>query len=67
MAIRALGFDVTKAHVLELMKTYDKQNTGFISQADFEEISERRRTTRLFAFGASSRRRVAEAGDSGRA
>lgn len=37
--MRALGFDVKKAHVQELMRSYDKQNTGFITQSDFEEIS----------------------------
>lgn len=39
VAMRALGFDVKKAHVQELMRSYDKQNTGFITQNDFEEIS----------------------------
>ncbi|OEH79723.1 putative centrin [Cyclospora cayetanensis] len=39
VAMRALGFDVKKAHVQEIMRSYDKQNTGFITQGDFEEIS----------------------------
>ncbi|CDJ41778.1 centrin, putative [Eimeria necatrix] len=38
VAMRALGFDVKKAYVQELMRSYDKQNTGFITQSDFEEI-----------------------------
>lgn len=38
VAMRALGFDVKKAHVQELMRSYDKQNTGHITQSDFEEI-----------------------------
>lgn len=37
--MRALGFDAKKAHVQELMRSYDKQNTGYITQSDFEEIS----------------------------
>ncbi|CDJ34225.1 centrin, putative [Eimeria mitis] len=39
VAMRALGFEVKKAQVQEIMRSYDKQNTGFITQSDFEEIS----------------------------
>ncbi|CDJ61890.1 hypothetical protein EMWEY_00046000, partial [Eimeria maxima] len=38
VAMRALGFEVKKAQVQEIMRSYDKQNTGFITQSDFEEI-----------------------------
>lgn len=38
VAMRALGFEVKKAEVLELMREYDKQNTGQIDYSDFLEI-----------------------------
>ena len=39
VAIRALGFDVKKADVQKIMRDCDKDNTGKISLADFNEIS----------------------------
>eukprot|EP01053_Blabericola_migrator_P005611 Blabericola_migrator_1__5610@NODE_2853_length_2284_cov_156_691024_g1789_i0_p2_GENE_NODE_2853_length_2284_cov_156_691024_g1789_i0NODE_2853_length_2284_cov_156_691024_g1789_i0_p2_ORF_typecomplete_len166_score47_52EFhand_7/PF13499_6/7_7e13EFhand_7/PF13499_6/2e14EFhand_8/PF13833_6/0_23EFhand_8/PF13833_6/1_3e08EFhand_8/PF13833_6/0_023EFhand_8/PF13833_6/2_3e11EFhand_11/PF08976_11/8_6e11EFhand_11/PF08976_11/1_4e08EFhand_6/PF13405_6/1_2e07EFhand_6/PF13405_6/5_2EFhand_6/PF13405_6/0_00038EFhand_6/PF13405_ len=33
--LKALGFDVTKQQVLELMKQYDPSNTGYIVYNDF--------------------------------
>lgn len=38
VSMRALGFDVKKAHVVELMKDYDKGNTGVIDFNDFNDI-----------------------------
>lgn len=38
VAIRALGFDVKKADVIELMKEYDKNNSGHIDYSDFLDI-----------------------------
>ena len=36
--MRALGFDVKKQEVLNLMKEYDRDNTGQIEYHDFLEI-----------------------------
>ncbi|CAD2087007.1 topoisomerase, putative [Plasmodium vinckei lentum] len=38
VAIRALGFDIKKADVLELMREYDKTNSGYIDYNDFLDI-----------------------------
>eukprot|EP00921_Rhytidocystis_pertsovi_P009378 GHVQ01015086.1.p1 GENE.GHVQ01015086.1~~GHVQ01015086.1.p1 ORF type:complete len:201 (+),score=34.45 GHVQ01015086.1:231-833(+) len=38
VAMRALGFDVKKTQVQEIMKDYDKGNTGLIDFNDFSEI-----------------------------
>eukprot|EP00743_Colponemidia_sp_Colp-15_P004352 GILK01004694.1.p1 GENE.GILK01004694.1~~GILK01004694.1.p1 ORF type:complete len:170 (-),score=41.35 GILK01004694.1:139-648(-) len=38
VAMRALGFDVKKANVLELMKEYDRESTGSIQFTDFMDI-----------------------------
>jgi len=38
VAMRALGFDVKKAEVQELMRDYDRHQTGFIVYDDFREI-----------------------------
>jgi len=38
VAMRALGFDVKKADVLELMRTYDRHQTGYIGYDEFREI-----------------------------
>ncbi|GAB65486.1 centrin [Plasmodium cynomolgi strain B] len=38
VAIRALGFDIKKADVLELMREYDKSNSGYIDYNDFLDI-----------------------------
>lgn len=48
--MRALGFEVKKAQVLEIMREYDKQNTGYIGYDDFLEIS---KTTFLLLSSAS--------------
>lgn len=36
--MKALGFEVSKQHVLETIKTYDPQGTGFISYNDFVSL-----------------------------
>ncbi|SBS83310.1 centrin-3, putative (CEN3) [Plasmodium malariae] len=38
VAIRALGFDIKKADVIELMREYDKTNSGYIDYNDFLDI-----------------------------
>jgi centrin-3 len=38
VSMRALGFDVKKAEVLELMKRYDRADTGTIQWDDYYEI-----------------------------
>ncbi|KAF4659411.1 Centrin-3 [Perkinsus olseni] len=38
VCMRALGFDVKKAEVLELMRDYDRQQTGSIRYDDYLEI-----------------------------
>lgn len=38
VSMRALGFDVKKAEVLELMKRYDRNETGTIQWDDYYEI-----------------------------
>ncbi|KNG78215.1 centrin [Plasmodium falciparum IGH-CR14] len=38
VAIRALGFDIKKADVLDLMREYDKTNSGHIDYNDFLDI-----------------------------
>ncbi|KAH7649065.1 centrin like protein [Cryptosporidium bovis] len=38
VAMRALGFDVKKAQVLELMREYDKSGSGHVEYKDFVEI-----------------------------
>ena len=42
VAMRALGFDVKKTDVLELIQTYDKKQSGRISYGDFLEIMTQR-------------------------
>lgn len=42
VAMRALGFDVKKAEVLKLMAEYDRQSTGKISFADFNDVMTQR-------------------------
>uniref|UniRef100_A0A8C9GKL2 EF-hand domain-containing protein n=1 Tax=Piliocolobus tephrosceles TaxID=591936 RepID=A0A8C9GKL2_9PRIM len=37
VAIRALGFDIKKADVLELMREYDKTNSGYIDYT-YDEV-----------------------------
>ena len=39
VSMRALGFDVKKAEVLELMRQYDRNETGAIRWDDYLEIS----------------------------
>ncbi|KOB63072.1 hypothetical protein PFHG_04807 [Plasmodium falciparum HB3] len=41
VAIRALGFDIKKADVLDLMREYDKTNSGHIDYNDFLDISKK--------------------------
>ncbi len=38
VAMRALGFDVKKQEVLNLMREYDRENSGQIEYQDFLEI-----------------------------
>eukprot|EP00397_Hematodinium_sp_SG-2012_P038144 GEMP01041456.1.p1 GENE.GEMP01041456.1~~GEMP01041456.1.p1 ORF type:complete len:182 (+),score=45.56 GEMP01041456.1:83-628(+) len=38
VAMRALGFDVKKAEILELTRDYDRHETGYIGYEDFREI-----------------------------
>lgn len=38
VAMRALGFEVKKADVLELMRNYDRHQHGYIGYDDFREI-----------------------------
>ncbi|EAN33471.2 Caltractin [Theileria parva strain Muguga] len=38
VAMRALGFDVKKKEVLDLIQKYDKTNTGYIDFENFKEI-----------------------------
>ncbi|CZT98531.1 centrin-3 [Plasmodium falciparum NF54] len=38
VTIRALGFDIKKADVLDLMREYDKTNSGHIDYNDFLDI-----------------------------
>lgn len=37
--MRALGFDVKKSDVLKLLTDYDRQSTGKMSFADFNDVS----------------------------
>merc|ERR1712115_677463 len=39
VALRALGFKVTKEEIMRLFRSYDPQDTGHISKQDFIEIS----------------------------
>ena len=39
VSMRALGFDVKKAEVLELMRQYDRNETGMIRWDDYLDIS----------------------------
>lgn len=39
VTLKALGFEMTKKEVLELIKEYDVENTGLIEYTDFVEIS----------------------------
>ena len=39
VALRALGFKVTKDDIMRLFRSYDPQDTGSISKQDFIEIS----------------------------
>merc|ERR1719376_529190 len=38
VAMRALGFEVKKAEAQELMRDYDRHQTGYIGYEDFREI-----------------------------
>lgn len=42
VAMRALGFDVKKAEVIELMNVYDKDGSGRVTFGDFLEIMKKR-------------------------
>lgn len=42
VALRALGFDVRKPEVIELMREYDKTSSGRIDYPDFMEIMTRK-------------------------
>mmetsp|Transcript_48281 Transcript_48281/g.105078 ORF Transcript_48281/g.105078 Transcript_48281/m.105078 type:complete len:178 (-) Transcript_48281:363-896(-) len=42
VAMRALGFDVKKAEVLELMREYDRHGSGHIGYEDFLDIMTQR-------------------------
>ena len=37
--MRALGFEAKKSDVLQILKDYDRQNTGRIGFTDFSDIS----------------------------
>ncbi|PHJ18760.1 centrin, partial [Cystoisospora suis] len=57
VAMRALGFEVKKAQVVDLMREYDKQSTGYIQYDDFLEISKQithRETPRDHSLAPSS-------------
>ncbi|KAL7066340.1 putative centrin protein [Cryptosporidium serpentis] len=38
VAMRALGFDIKKTQVLEIMREYDKNGSGYVDYKDFMEI-----------------------------
>lgn len=48
VAMRALGFDIKKAEVLKLMADYDRQSTGKMSFADFNDVSKYISVVHLF-------------------
>jgi len=37
--MRALGFEAKKSDVLQILKDYDRQNTGRIGFTDFSDVS----------------------------
>ncbi|EZG44168.1 centrin [Gregarina niphandrodes] len=44
--MKALGFEITKQHIMDVMKQFDPQNTGYISFNDFITLMTDRITSR---------------------
>ena len=53
VAMRALGFPVTKPEVIKIVREYDREETGRIGFNDFEEISTSPRAPPPNSYGVS--------------
>ena len=47
VTMRALGFDVKKAEVMQLMREYDRDERGRLEFSDFIEISKKKQIQKI--------------------